>query len=47
MALADVLQWVDAGRGRALVTVERPDGQTRWLLADERVVIAASAPPVA
>lgn len=46
MALADVLQWVDAGRGRALVTVTRPDGQARWLLAEERVVIAAAAPPV-
>lgn len=44
MALADVLQWVDSSRGRALVTVERPDGSRTWLLADERMVVAASPP---
>lgn len=44
MALADVLQWVDAGRSRARVTVERPDGRSVWLLADQRMVVAGSAP---
>lgn len=44
MALADVLQWVDQSRGRALVTIERTDGRISWLMAEERVVVAASAP---
>lgn len=44
MALADVLQWVDTGRTRARVTVARPDGRSIWLMADERMVVAAAAP---
>lgn len=45
MGLADLLQWVDAHRARALVTVERPDTEPVWMLVDERVVVAG-APPV-
>jgi hypothetical protein len=44
MALADVLQWVDATRMRALIRVERAEGITAWLLASERMVIAGSPP---
>lgn len=46
MALPDLLQWVDAHRSRALVTLERPDATPTWLLVDERVVVAAAPPAV-
>jgi hypothetical protein len=47
MALPDVLQWVDAHRARALITLERPDAvePAPWLIVDDRVVVAAAAPP--
>lgn len=45
MGLADLLQWVDAHRARALVTVERPDHEPVWLIVDDRMVVAG-APPV-
>jgi hypothetical protein len=44
MGLADVLQWADATRARALVRLERGDGMEAWLLASERMVIAGSRP---
>lgn len=44
MALADVLQWADATRARALIRVERSEGMSAWLVAHERVVIRASPP---
>lgn len=44
MALADVLQWVDATRMRALVRVERGEGVAAWLYANERMVVAGSPP---
>lgn len=46
MALADVLQWVDATRGRATVRVERGPGMSAWLVASDRTVVAASPPLV-
>lgn len=44
MALADVLQWVDSSCARALVSLERPGGGNTWLYAEDRMVVAASAP---
>src|SRR5690606_21613900 len=41
MALADVLQWADATRARALVQVTRAEGMSAWLAVEERVVGAA------
>lgn len=46
MALADVLQWADATRARALVRVEGRDGISAWLVTADRMVVAASPPPV-
>lgn len=46
MALADVLQWVDNQRSRALISVDRPDGRTAWMLLEERMVMAGSPPSV-
>jgi hypothetical protein len=46
MALADVLQWADATRARAVVRVERSDGMTAWLAAQDRMVVATSLPPL-
>jgi hypothetical protein len=46
MALADVLQWADATRARALVRVERPEGMAGWLMVAERFVIRGSPPLV-
>lgn len=44
MSLADVLQWIDNQRTRALLRLLRPDGTSSWLLADERMIVSASAP---
>lgn len=44
MALADVLQWADATRARALVQVTRAEGMSAWLAVEDRVVVAASPP---
>jgi hypothetical protein len=45
MALADVLQWADATRSRALVKVARADGMAAWLCTRDRMVVAGSPPP--
>ncbi len=45
MSLADLLQWADAHRSRALVTVERPDHDPTWLMVDDRQVVFGAAPP--
>lgn len=44
MALADVLQWADATRARALIRVERAEQMSAWLFTAERMVVAASPP---
>lgn len=46
MALADLLQWVDATRARALLWLETEQGMRAWLLTADRTVVAASPPPL-
>lgn len=45
MALADVLQWVDATNGRVLIDIETAGGHRSWVVADKRMVIGTSPPP--
>ncbi|MGE0790824.1 MAG: DUF4388 domain-containing protein [Sandaracinaceae bacterium] len=44
MSLPDLLQWIDAHRMRALVTVTQPGADQTWLLVDDRTLIAGAAP---
>ncbi|MFK7989698.1 MAG: DUF4388 domain-containing protein [Sandaracinaceae bacterium] len=45
MALADVLQWVDATNGRVLIDIETAGGHRSWIVADKRMVVGTSPPP--